>query len=549
MTSTTQQQANHRNQLRMDAFTLPHSVPELLAQAVARYGDGEAISFFEAGTSLTFRQLGEQVHRLAASLHQIGVRRGSHVAVMLPNRIEFPLTWLALAELGAVMVPVITSLTSRELEFLLGDADVGYAVVDQRYLGVFDGVAAGARLAALCTVVVDAAAVPDLGTGTAGQHDFATLLAREPAGFAADAQPVGTDLLSIQYTSGTTGLPKGVMLSHRFWIEAGYGPIVFWELEGVRSILSDHPFYYIDPQWMLIAGLYTGARVDFTNGMSVSKFLGWMQTRRSELAWFPDPLLKSSPTAADGDNAMKLFMAYHCSVDMLAEAERRYGAPTREAYGMTEIAMGLAVPREILDPAMLGTCGVPGPWRECRIVDSDGNDVQAGCEGELLVRGAGICSGYYNRPDANRETFIDGWFRTGDLFVQNEQGYYRIVGRLKDMVKRSGENIAAIEVERALLEHPAIMDAAVVAVPDAHRDEEVKAYLVLREGFTDDEVTPQSVLAHCAARLAKFKLPRYLAYVTSLPYTPSEKVAKKKLVEAQADLRIGAYDAVDQLWR
>jgi acyl-CoA synthetase (AMP-forming)/AMP-acid ligase II len=165
------------------------------------------------------------------------------------------------------------------------------------------------------------------------------------------------------------------------------------------------------------------------------------------------------------------------------------------------------------------------------------------------VRGDSILDGYYKRPEVNARLLTDGWFHTGDLFVQDANGAYRIVGRLKDMIKRSGENVSALEVERVLLEIPAIREAAVVPVPDSHRDEEVKAYVQLRDGQAPEHTTPEQILAHCRTRLAKFKLPRYLEYVDEFEYTPSGKVAKHLLLKQKADLRQGSYDFIDAVWR
>lgn len=533
--------AQLRNEI--EAMRLPDSVPELLREAEARFGDSEAISFFEDGRQLTYRQLADEVRRLAHGLSQLGVQSGSHVAVMMSNRIEFPVTWLALAELGAVITPVITGYTSRELEFLIDDADISHIVIEARFLRILEALDENARPPTTRVVVVGDS------PAEAPYPNLDLLIRNGSPQFVSSYTAAPDDLMSIQYTSGTTGMPKGVMLTHRFWIQAGLAPVLVWRSLHLRTVLSDHPFYYIDPQWMLVTCLYTGGRADFCRRMSVRKFVGWMRDRESDLAWLPDPLLKAPAEAADRQLPAKLFMAYGFSPAMLATAEARFNVPVREAYGMTEIGMGLFVPAEIDDESIIGSCGLPAPWREFRIVDDEWGDVPDGQPGELWVKGEGICQGYYKRPEANATTFVDGWFRTGDLFVRDARGFLRIVGRIKDMIKRSGENIAAAEVERVLLELPDVVAAAVVPVPDRERDEEVKAYLKLRDGIAAEQLPPQVVLAHCAERLAKFKRPRYLTYVEQLPYTASEKVAKHQLVAGQADLRIGAYDAVDQVWR
>ena len=159
-----------------------------------------------------------------------------------------------------------------------------------------------------------------------------------------------------------------------------------------------------------------------------------------------------------------------------------------------------------------------------------------------------MLQGYYRNPEATAAAFDGEWFRTGDLFRQDERGYYYIVGRLKDMIRRAGENIAAREVETVMTALPEVMEAACVAVKDETRGEEVKAYVVLQPGLTQHSVPPQRIIEHCTSRLARFKVPRYIAYRTELPKTPSGKIAKRVLIQGVADLRAGSYDRVEDRW-
>lgn len=231
-----------------------------------------------------------------------------------------------------------------------------------------------------------------------------------------------------------------------------------------------------------------------------------------------------------------------------ADIERRFDFVAREAFGMTEIGSGLFMPIEATDMVGSGSCGIPAPFRECRIADMDGNTLPQGEVGELLVRGPGILLGYYRKPEATAAAFHGDWFRTGDLFRQDERGYYYIVGRVKDMIRRAGENIAAREVEAVLCQLPEIAEAAAVPVPDDTRGEEVKAYIVLRPGLTPRDVPPERVIEHCSAGLASFKVPRYLEYRASLPKTPSEKIAKHVLKSESPDLRRGSWDRLESRW-
>jgi acyl-CoA synthetase (AMP-forming)/AMP-acid ligase II len=195
-----------------------------------------------------------------------------------------------------------------------------------------------------------------------------------------------------------------------------------------------------------------------------------------------------------------------------------------------------------------GSCGVLAPQREVRLIDPDTlSDVAQGTVGELCVRGEGLFRGYYNRDQANSEAFLDGgWFRTGDLFKTDEDGYFYIVGRTKDMIRRSSENIAAREVESALEQIPGVTTVAVIGVPDPLRVEEVKAYIVWGDGTKVLE--PQEIAQFCKAHLAPFKIPRFIEYVKDLPLTPSGRVVKKKLTEGKTDLRAGSYDVESNCW-
>ena len=190
------------------------------------------------------------------------------------------------------------------------------------------------------------------------------------------------------------------------------------------------------------------------------------------------------------------------------------------------------------------------PWRELRIVDEEENEVADGEVGELWTAGPGHLHGYYRKTQANRDNFRGRWFRTGDLMRRDKDGGYYLVGRIKDMIKRSGENVSAAEVEDCLCKLPGIVMAAVVAVPDEARGEEVKGYVQLSPELSTEEVTPEKILAHCAEHLATFKIPRYIAYAEQFPMTAgNDKVSKPQLTAGVEDLRAGAYDRIDESWR
>lgn len=527
---------------RTESAPVPPNIATLLDDAVAKAGDEQACLFFEDDQGMSHRELRDSVRALASALNRLGVAKGSPVGVMLPNAIEFPITWLAIGTLGAVMVPINIGYTGDELSYVLNDSEAEYLVIDETCLPTFEGMPN--RPAALRDdrIVVRGGAEADR------YHGWSALAASGDSAFSVDWDVGPDDLLNIQYTSGTTGFPKGCMLSQRYWLLIGR-TLSMQDDPPLRRILVAQPFYYMDPQWMLIWALFVGGTIFVARRASASRFMDWARTWRAEYCIFPEVVMKQPPSAADRDHCLRRVNIFGWSRQAHMEAEDRFGFVAREAYGMTEIGAGLYTPVEATHMVGSGTCGIPAPYRECAVFDDDGSRVAPTEIGELWVRGDSIFKGYYRKPEANADSFRDDWFRTGDLFRQDESGWFYIVGRKKDMIRRSGENISAQEVEAVLRGLPDVAEAAAVPVPDAYRKEEVKAYLVLQPGVSQDDLPPEQVLAHCAEHLARFKVPRYLEYVDELPKTPSMKIAKHVLVAERDDLRSGSYDRVDACWR
>jgi crotonobetaine/carnitine-CoA ligase len=524
----------------IEAEPLPRNLGALLDRLADEGPEREAWRFFELGESTTYGELRRSVNRLANGFASIGIRHGTHVGVMLPNIPALPLAWLALARIGAVMVPVNVRYTARELEYVMTDSEATFLLFHHEFLPAvqdllhkhpgFEG-----NLIAV-------------GRPIDGFHAFETLLSEGADAFRADREPAQDDLLNIQYTSGTTGFPKGCMLTHRYWLTAGKVH-ARCDDQTFRRILITLPFFYMTALWQLAMSFYQGACVFVAARQSASRFMEWTREYEIDFCIYPPLAFKQSPSPADRSNRVKRANIYGFPSGDHAALEQRFDFYAREGFGMTEIGSGLIVPLEAADMVGSGSCGIPAPFRECRVADERGNTVPVGETGELLVRGPGIMKGYYRKPEATSAAFWGDWFRTGDLFRQDERGFFYILGRTKDMVRRSGENIAAREVESILLEIPEIAEAAVVPVPDPSRGEEVKAYLVLQPGLTQHDVTPARIIAHCQSKLAVFKVPRYLEYRTvPLPRTETGKVFKPTLLKEKADLRTSSWDRVEARW-
>ena len=424
-----------------------------LRRAAARWPARAALVFDETGETLTFSTLAARVDRVAAALAGAGIGRGDHVAIMLPNRVEWPLAWLGLASIGAVMVPVNTAYRSADAGFLLRHAGIRAVVTLRELVPLLLDVRAdiGGAFGILC---VD-------GEADGGAIDFAGLVEAH----AADAPPTveidSHTLVNVQYTSGTTGEPKGCMLSHSWFMRFAWRVTVLHDgLDATDIILTSQPFYYVDPQWNLAVALLSGATLVVLDRFHPSTF--WDTVGAHRVTWFyclgvmPKLMLNTPPSPLDRDHLVKRVVCSAIPRADHAAIEARWGVPWYEAFGMTESGLDIAVELADHDETVgTGCIGTPMPGREVRVVDAQDRPVPAGTPGELVLRGVGLMDGYYRNPRATADTFRNGWLHTGDLVRCDEQGRFHYVSRMKDMIRRSGENIAAAEVEEIIMRHPA----------------------------------------------------------------------------------------------
>ena len=502
---------------------------DALREAARRWPDRAAWTF-DPGERFTFADVDRLTTGYARALGERGVRRGDRVAVMLGNEPAFPLTWLALSRLGAAMVPVSTKYQS---------ADAGHVL---RASGASAIVAGAAFEPLLRHLQPD---VPGLRR-VLPAAEIAAAARETPADFAlADGGPGPDDIANVQFTSGTTGRPKGCLLPHRYWTQLAGGLVAeFPYLTAGDVMLTAQPFHYIDPQWNVAGSLLSGAELVILDGFHPSSF--WAKVREHRVTYFyclgamPTLLLRMPPDPADRDHAVRAVQCSAIPPALHRELESRWGVPWYETFGMTETGADLRV-TDLDHDELVGTgcLGLPARYRQARIVDAAGQPVPAGQAGELTLAGPGMMDGYLDDPEATARVMRDGWFHTGDLGRMDEHGRVYLTGRLKDMIRRGGENIAAREVEEVLLTHPAIRLAAVTSVPDEIRGEEVKAY------YVGDGVGPDVLAEYCRARLAAFKVPRFWQPAPDLPRTDSERVAKSRLGEVGG----AVFDAVAGQWR
>ncbi|MEC3975289.1 ATP-dependent acyl-CoA ligase [Amycolatopsis sp. H20-H5] len=503
---------------------------KLVTRAALLWPDKPAWVFDETGERFTFTEVDARSSKYALVLLELGVQQGDRVAVMLRNQAEFPLLWLALAKIGAALVPVNINYREFDGAHVLKHSGARFAVTTGEFAGLLSGIAPQTAVERVLTVD--------------------ELNAHEPTIAATRFDTTAEQPVNIQYTSGTTGPPKGCVLPNRYWTTLAIGLATDFPAVGAEDVLlTAQPFHYIDPQWNVALGLAGGATLVVLDRFHPSTF--WAKVREHEVTWFyclglmPTLLLRQPEAADDRAHKVRAICASAIPRELHAELEDRWGVPWYEAFGMTETGGDIRMAQEDHDELVgTGCIGRPSRDREVMIAGPDGKPLPRGETGELAIRGIGLMHGYHDDSESTAKAFLDGWFRTGDLASMDGEGRVFYLGRTKDMIRRSGENVSADEVERALQLHPAVKLAAVLAVPDELRGEEIKAYVV-PEGEQPD---PAELAEFCAAKLAYFKVPRFWTFPAELPMTPSERVAKGELRKV-ADLRAGAWDAKSGEWQ
>jgi crotonobetaine/carnitine-CoA ligase len=511
---------------------LPDDVVSLIVNACAVDPSRPAI-LFEDGLELSRQGLVERVERFAGFLRD-RVSRGERVAIAVGNRAEFMIAWIAAMARGVTLVPLNVTARRRDAAHLLRDSGAVLAIADLERRQLIESLLGCCPR--LTEVVVVSDPEPDGLAAYRGAADLAIDGAR------VDPKAI----TNVYYTSGTTGLPKGCMIDHSYWIRFVDLYRRIFGMGRDDRLLTCLNFFYNDPSWHLLTALHSGSTFVAMRRFSVSRF--WDVVRRLGItqlfgiAAIPSLLLNAPPDPGDRNHDVNFAVQVGIPTpDVHRQLVERWGFPWLDLYGLTETGIVTAVPPALADELVgSGSIGPPAPEVEVRLAAAHGG---ADRRGEIEVRGPGMMRGYLGRGEETGGAFRDGWFRTGDLARRDGKGLLYFEGRIKDIIRRSGENVAAVEVESVLCEHPAVAEAAVVPVPDELRGEEIKAHVMLRAGVSGDELPPRELADHCGERLAPHKVPRFIEYRSSdFPRTPSMRVAKLELRESDTDPRATAWD-------
>lgn len=481
----------------------------------------------EPGTTLTWAELRAAADAFAAAMEREGVAPGEVVGFMLPNGLSALTAFVGAMAGGYVVAPFNLVAQDSQLDYVLGHAQprVVFATAEH-----------ARRLEAACarsgtTARVIEVTADGLGLPAGRPRVVAPLTPSSPA--------------MLMYTSGTTGQPKGVLLTHANMLYAGAAVAHHQGLTPRDRVLSSLPLYHINGQCIATASaLVAGSSIVLPHRFSVSQWWGlveryrptWLNLVPTIVAYL---LNAPDPTPAQRAAVRGVRYARSASAPLPPEQQRafetRFGIPIVEAMGLTECASVAFCNPMPPAPRKIGSPGLP-LGVEARVVARGGTRADTVLDvnerGEIELRGPNVMRGYHRAPDATAQALNpDGWLSTGDLGYRDEDGFYFITGRLKELIIKGGENIAPREIDEALLRHPAVLEAAAVGVPDREYGQEVAAFVVVKAGVT---LAPDEIAAHCLRELGRYKAPRYLRFVEELPKGPSGKVQRMKLLEGFA---------------
>ncbi len=529
-------------------------LPEILERSAGMFPDKMALLF--QGYKITYRQLNDMINRFAACLHAFGINKGDSVAILLPNVIPCVVACYAIMKIGGITVMNNPLYSDRELEHQFNDSDskllvtldlLGNRMIDLRpktkikqiiYTSIGDYLPFPKNI--LFPLVAKKKNLAADVKSAENVYKWKDVLAKSwPTPL--DVEPSFDDVAMYQYTGGTTGVSKGTMLTHGN-LSKQVQQIEAWFPKfnkGEEIMLGALPIFHV---------------FGLSVAMNFAIHMGWghILVPKPQPEALLETIRKFKPTFAPLVPTMYIGMLNHPDIDkvdmtsisgcfsgsaplpleVIRDFENKTGAVIVEGFGLTETTPVTHINPFAGGKRKVGSIGVPIPDTECRIVDlDDGNtDVPVGETGELLIKGPQVMKGYWNNPEETAKTLTDGWLHTGDIAKMDEEGYFYIVDRKKDMIISGGCNVYPRDIEEVFYEHPKIQEACAIGIPHPTRGEAIKVFVALKEGET---ATQDELIEYCTDKLAKYKLPTEIEFRDELPKTNVGKILKKELREEE----------------
>lgn len=511
-------------------------IPFILEKALSIYEDKEAVVC--GGRRFTYRELAGRAFGLASFLRSEGIGKGDRVAILHQNSNEFLEAYFAAAQLGAVLNPLNVRLSPKELAFILEDSGASILITAPRFSGQVEALAG--LEAGLKKVLWTGEGEGAGGFRAAGYEEIVSSFSGERP----ETPPLSDqDTAHLYYTSGTTGRPKGVMLTHRNVCTHALAAIAELHITDADRWIHAAPLFHLADAWAAFSITWVGGKHVIVPDFEPKEVLSVMERERVTITnMIPTMLnmLVHTPGTADMDfSGLRVILSGGSPIapEVVRRIMDAFGCDYIQTYGMTETSPYLTVsilkehlkslPEEEQFNYKART-GRPFLGVLLKVVREDGSEVAPDDRevGEIVVKGDIVTPGYWNRPEETAAAIREGWLHTGDMAVVDREGYVNIVDRKKDMIITGGENVYSVEVENVLYEHPAVMEAVVIGVPDPKWGEAVKAVVVLKEGAG---ATEEEIIRHCKDNIAGYKAPKSVDFVESLPRTGSGKLYKKGL--------------------
>ena len=510
----------------------------LLRMAAVRNPDRAAIIYHDL--YLTYREVVSMVNSIANGLHGLGLRKGDRICLLTLNRPEYTITFIAAATMGIVVSPMNPAYKEREIGYQLENSEADAVLIQRELLPLLQLVLSQKSLPKLKHVIVTGDRVPD---GVPGATTFAKLLRESPSTRPAQVDIKGDDLVALPYSSGTTGFPKGTMLTHRNLVSNNLQFTTSLQTNITDVGLIFLPFYHIYGVMLTGSFLACGGTQVIMERFDLLQSLDLCEKHSVTYYFAVPPIVLALANAPIDLGKMKSVKYVFCGaaplpMDPARKLQDKTGIGVVQGYGLTEASPLTHTQPKDPELVRIDSVGFPVHNTEQKIVDIETGEreLPPGEDGEIIIRGPQVMAGYWKAPEETARALRNGWLYTGDIGHVDAEGYTYIVDRKKEMIKYKGFGIAPAELESLLMEHPAVMDSAVIGVPDDEAGELPKGYVVIRKGH--EGVTTEEILAFANGKLAGYKKIHLIEFIDAIPKVASGKILRRELKEREKALRM-----------
>lgn len=495
------------------------NINELLETQAKKFKDKTFLIFNIDDSKVSYKQLNENVNKVANLLLAYGIKKNDKVAILTSNCVEFIYIYFATMKIGAVSNPINFTLKPEELIYILNDSRAKIIFCEDQFKDKIETIKN--KLKELKHIIL--------------LTKLKTKIKELSPNLELANPPKPEDEALISYTSGSTGNPKGVLLTHKNILTDAFGMVDFLKLTENDRLMCVQPLFYIDDMITIVTPLYCGGSTVLTKKFSKSNYFKWVDKYKVTVGMTVPTmlafLLNPPEDISQLDISSLRFIIYGgepTSMEVRNKFEEHYKVLLIEAYGLTECTCVSTFNPPNKEGRKVGSVGKALNINEQKIVDKNGNELPPWEHGEIVIKGNNIMKGYFNNQEETKKTIKNGWLHTGDSGYMDKDGFFYVVGRIKHLIIRGGENISPVQIDEVLHKHPAVKECATIGIPDKFYGEEVKSFVVLKKV---SKTTEKELIEHCKKHLAEFKCPKSISFLEEMPKTASDKIDRGKLKE------------------